>query len=73
VKYDYPIVESIRSILPVVDEYVVCLGDSEDETENLVRSIGSEKIKIIHSVWDKTCGGWRSFSGRDKQSNGCNE
>lgn len=53
VKNDYPIVEAIQSILPVVDEMIVLLGDSEDETEALIRSIESEKIKIHHSVWDK--------------------
>ena len=53
VKYDYPIVESIKSLLPLVDEYIVSLGDSEDSTEQLVRSIDSDKIKITHSVWDK--------------------
>jgi hypothetical protein len=52
VKYGYPVVESIKSILPVVDEMIVCLGDSEDETDKLIESIGSDKIKIIHSVWD---------------------
>lgn len=54
VKYGYPVVESITSILPVVDEMIVCLGDSEDDTEGLIRSIGSDKIKFIHSVWDNT-------------------
>lgn len=52
IKYGYPVVESIKSILPVVDEMIVCLGDSEDDTNNLIASIGSHKIKIIHSVWD---------------------
>ena len=52
VKYGYPVVESITSILPIVDEMVVCLGDSEDETNKLIGSISSGKIKIIHSVWD---------------------
>jgi hypothetical protein len=52
IKYGYPVVESITSILPIVDEMVVCLGDSEDETNNLIASIQSDKIKIIHSVWD---------------------
>jgi hypothetical protein len=52
VKYDYPIVESIRSILPIVDEYVVAVGNSEDETMTLIRSINSPKIKIIETVWD---------------------
>lgn len=51
-KYDYPIVESIKSILPVVDEYVVAVGNSDDETLELIRSIGSPKIRIIETVWD---------------------
>lgn len=54
VKYGYPVVESITSLLPIVDEMVVCLGDSEDETNKLIESIGSDKIKIIHSVWDNS-------------------
>ena len=54
VKYGYPVVESIRSLLPIVDEMIVCLGDSEDETNKLIESIGSDKIKIIHSVWDNS-------------------
>ncbi|GHT12050.1 hypothetical protein AGMMS4956_06050 [Bacteroidia bacterium] len=52
VKYDYPVVEAITSILPLCDEFVVCLGKSEDDTEKLVQSIASPKIKIVHSVWD---------------------
>jgi len=52
VKYGYPVVESINSILPIVDEMIVCLGDSEDETNKLIESIISSKIKIIHSIWD---------------------
>jgi hypothetical protein len=54
IKNDYPIVEAIKSILPVVDEMIVSVGDSEDDTEALIRDISSEKIKIIHSVWDKS-------------------
>lgn len=46
VKYGYPVVESIMSVLPVVDEMIVCLGDSEDETDKLVASIDSDKIKV---------------------------
>ncbi len=52
VKYGYPVVESIRSILPMVDEMIVCLGDSEDGTNELIASIGSEKIILVHSTWD---------------------
>jgi len=50
---DYPIVEAIESILPVVNEMIVSIGDSEDETIALIQSINSPKIKIVHSVWDK--------------------
>ena len=49
---DYPIKEAILSILPVVDEMIVSIGKSSDTTEELIRSIPSEKIKIVHSVWD---------------------
>ena len=49
---DYPAVEAITSILPVVDEMVVALGKSDDDTEGLIRGIGSDKIKIVHSEWD---------------------
>lgn len=52
VKNDYPIVEAITSILPLCDEFVVALGDSTDETENLIKGINSTKIRIIHTVWD---------------------
>ena len=52
VKYDYPVVESIRSLLPLVDELVVCLGDSEDETSALIQAINDSKIRIITSIWD---------------------
>lgn len=52
VSNDYPILEAIRSILPMVDEMVVLVGDSSDATLALIESIPSEKIKIHHSVWD---------------------
>lgn len=51
-KYDYPVIESISSILPLVDEMVVMVGKSEDETLALVNQIGSPKIRIMESVWD---------------------
>ncbi|MFL5765488.1 MAG: glycosyltransferase family 2 protein [Bacteroidia bacterium] len=52
IKYDYPIVEAITSILPVCDEIVVAVGKSEDETLQLIQSINSPKIRIIETVWD---------------------
>ncbi|MBN9349535.1 MAG: glycosyltransferase family 2 protein [Chitinophagaceae bacterium] len=53
-KLYYPVKESIQSILPLVDEFIVALGqgDEDDHTEDEVRSIHSDKIKIIHTQWD---------------------
>jgi hypothetical protein len=45
-------VECITSALPIVDEFVVNVGRSEDETLELIRSISSPKIKIIETIWD---------------------
>ncbi len=54
IKLRYPIIESITSILPIVDEFIICVGDSEDETLATIRSIKSPKIRIIQSRWDFT-------------------
>lgn len=51
-KYDYPVVQAIRSILPICDYFVVAVGKSEDETLELIRSIKDPKIHIIETVWD---------------------
>ncbi|MFN4082249.1 MAG: glycosyltransferase family 2 protein [Bacteroidia bacterium] len=53
VKFDYPVVESISSVLPLVDEMIVLIGNSDDETVKLIENIGSNKIKIHHSKWDE--------------------
>jgi hypothetical protein len=54
VKYDYPIVEAIRSILPICTHFVIAVGKSSDETLALIRKIAPEKITIIETVWDET-------------------
>lgn len=51
-KFDYPILEAIQSILPCVDEMIVAVGNSEDETLRHIKSINSPKIKIIETIWD---------------------
>lgn len=50
--YDYPVVEAIRSILPLCDEVVVAVGKSEDGTLDLIRGIDKKKVKIVETVWD---------------------
>lgn len=54
-KFYFPVKESILSILPVVDEFIIALGDSEegDRTREFIESIDSDKIKIYDRVWSK--------------------
>ena len=52
--FGYPFIESIKSILPLVDEYIVVIGDSTDDTRAAVEAIGDSKIKIIDTIWDDT-------------------
>src|SRR5882672_1946359 len=52
-KLGYPFVASIRSILPIVDEFVVALGPSDDQTETLLREIADPKIRIIPTQWNE--------------------
>jgi ADP-heptose:LPS heptosyltransferase/glycosyltransferase involved in cell wall biosynthesis len=55
VKYDYPIVESINSVLPYVDEFVINVGaPDEDGTKALLEQhFGSNpKVKMFDSVWE---------------------
>ncbi len=52
--YDYPVKESILSILPLCDEFIIAIGKSEDDTLNYIKSFAVNKIKIIETVWDDT-------------------
>ena len=52
VKFGYPFVEAVSSVLPLCDEFILNVGASEDETLTLARSIQSPKLKIIEREWD---------------------
>jgi hypothetical protein len=52
VKYSYPVVESVQSILPVCDKFIMSVGNSADGTLDMIRSIDSGKLHIIKSEWD---------------------
>lgn len=63
IKYDYPIVEAITSVLPLCDEFVVAVGKSEDNTLEVIRAINPNKIRIIETVWDDSLRtGGRTFA-----------
>lgn len=53
-KYDFPIEEAIKSILPICDEFVVAVGESDDLTLDLIAQIDPDKIKIIETQWDES-------------------
>ena len=53
VQFQYPIVEAVRSILPLCEEVVIAVGDSSDNTRDLVASI-DPKVRIIDTVWDNS-------------------
>ncbi len=58
IKADYPIKEAIFSVMPLVDEFVVAVGHSDDGTRDYIESLNNElqpgwpAIKIIDTVWD---------------------
>lgn len=49
----YPFIESILSALPICDEFIVAVGDSEDDTLERIQAIGSNKIRIIQTQWNE--------------------
>ena len=49
----YPFIESILSALPICDEFIVAVGDSEDDTLARIQAIGSDKIRIIQTQWNE--------------------
>ena len=50
--YDYPFLESIRSLLPLCDEIIVAVGRSDDNTLEQIKSLQSSKVRIIETVWN---------------------
>jgi hypothetical protein len=54
-KLYYPVAESILSILPIVDEFVIAVGegDPDDDTRDRIARIGDSKIRIIDTRWDE--------------------
>ena len=50
--YGVPFLESIQSVLPICDEMIVAVGDSNDGTREAIVDLNSPKIKIIDTVWN---------------------
>lgn len=50
----YPFIESIQSVLPIVDEFVIAVGESDDNTLEIIKSIKDNKIRIIKTQWNES-------------------
>ncbi len=55
VKLYYPVVEAIKSILPICDEFVIAVGegDADDTTRNQIMAINDPKIRVIDTTWEE--------------------
>ncbi len=73
---DYPLKESILSVLPICDEFVINCGKSTDGTEKIceeIKSLHPEKIRVIYSEWktDNQTGGFQLKSQTDAALKAC--
>ncbi len=50
----YPFLASIRSVLPIVDEFVVALGECRDGTREALESLGEPKLRIVPTQWNES-------------------
>jgi glycosyltransferase involved in cell wall biosynthesis len=53
VKLGFPFEASIQSILPIVDEFVIAVGASQDDTLERIHALKSPKIKVIQTTWNE--------------------
>lgn len=59
----YPFEQSIRSILPIVDEFIVALGPCEDDTPARLRRINDPRLRIIETTWNERMRADRGVKG----------
>jgi hypothetical protein len=49
----YPFLESIASILPICDEFIIALGESSDDTVEALYGLDNPKLRIIRTAWNE--------------------
>ncbi len=54
VQADYPLKEALLSVLPLCDEMVIAVGNSEDSTKAYLESMNNPKIRLFDTQWDDT-------------------
>jgi glycosyltransferase involved in cell wall biosynthesis len=55
VRLGYPFEESIRSALPVCDEFVVAVGASGDGTWERLQAMDEPRLKLLPTRWNEQC------------------
>lgn len=55
VRLGYPFEESIRSALPLVDEFIVALGRGDDGTRERLLALREPRLRIIDTTWNEAC------------------
>jgi glycosyltransferase involved in cell wall biosynthesis len=53
VRLGYPFEESIRSVIPLCDEFVVAVGESSDGTLERLHGMNEAKLRIIPTTWNE--------------------
>ncbi len=53
VELGFPFEESIRSLLPLVDEFVIAVDRGNDNTFERLQALGDPKIRIIETIWNE--------------------
>jgi hypothetical protein len=52
---DYPVVEAVRSVLPLCDEFQLVVADSTDGTPDFLRGeLNDERVVISEAPWDES-------------------
>ena len=54
VRFDYPVLEAIQSVLPLCDEFIIAVGASDDGTRERIESIQSPKLRILDTTWNES-------------------
>lgn len=50
---DYPVLESLRSLLPLVEEIVVVAHGGDGETLGMLDSFGDQRLRVVTVDWDE--------------------
>jgi hypothetical protein len=52
-EFDYPVMESLRSLLPLVDEVVVVVHRGDEATREAIRGLDDGRLVVVETDWDE--------------------